>query len=155
MWPCIVKLGNVIIQLDATMKLIHLNTHHHNTITHGFYFVTVLHTICGSSLLCTPDDGQIDARNVLSWINFIVASSLDYYLPSTIQRYVMYRIITNGIYQVNSPFFCGRYTKNFCKCLSTSREQPISPLFKIQAMPLVGTSRYFKISGTICNQLQN
>jgi hypothetical protein len=26
----------------------------------------VLHTICGSSLLCTPDDGHIDARNMLS-----------------------------------------------------------------------------------------
>jgi hypothetical protein len=115
MWSCIVKLGKVIIQLDATMKFystqhvsginmliirstkhlasnptdvriqthanptppwftykhtmnLHHNTHHHNTKPHGFYFVTVLHTICGSSLLCTPDDGHIDARNMLRWI---------------------------------------------------------------------------------------
>jgi hypothetical protein len=27
--------------------------------------VTVLHIICGSSLHCSPDDGHIDARNML------------------------------------------------------------------------------------------
>jgi hypothetical protein len=36
--------------------------------------VTVQHITCGSSLHCTPDDGHIDARNMLRWINFIVAS---------------------------------------------------------------------------------
>jgi hypothetical protein len=95
MWPCIVKLGKVIIQLDAThvnptppwftydhtMKL-HHNTHHHNTKPHGFYFVTVLHLICGSSLLCTPDDWHIDARIMLRWLNFIVASSWITALPN-------------------------------------------------------------------------
>jgi hypothetical protein len=63
------------------MKL-HHNTHHHNTKPHGFYFVTVLHIICGSSLLFTPDDGYIDARNMLRWINFVVASTWIIPLPS-------------------------------------------------------------------------
>jgi hypothetical protein len=43
--------------------------------------IPVLHTICGSSLLCTPD-GHIDARNMLRWINFIVASSWIITLPT-------------------------------------------------------------------------
>jgi hypothetical protein len=65
-----------------TCNPLHHNTHHHNTKPHGYYFVTVLNIICGSSLLCTPDDGHIDARNMLRWINFIVSCSWIITLPS-------------------------------------------------------------------------
>jgi hypothetical protein len=91
MWPSVVKLGKVVNQLDATKKEfysvflahtnktkhhIHTQSHHitHYTSTHitttpnrtVLYLFSVLDIICCSLLYCTPDDGHIDARNMLS-----------------------------------------------------------------------------------------
>jgi hypothetical protein len=104
---CIIKLGKVIVQPDATMKFIHLNMFLASICpspgvqsswtvekqlpqsAHNWWpssirpqlAIPVLHIICGSSLLCTPYDGHIDARNMLRWINFVVASSWIITLP--------------------------------------------------------------------------
>jgi hypothetical protein len=83
MWPCIVNLGKVMIQLDAThMKLLfeeqqlpHSAHNWRSSSTRPQPAIPVLHIICGSSLHCTPDDGHTDARNMLRWINFICVAS--------------------------------------------------------------------------------
>jgi hypothetical protein len=56
MWPYIVKVGKVMNQLDPT----HVEFIQRSLAQH------VSGIIGGSPLYCTPDDGHIDARNMLS-----------------------------------------------------------------------------------------
>jgi hypothetical protein len=77
--------------------------------------IPVLYIIYGSSLHCTPDDGHTDARNMLRWINFIVASSwiitlpmfTDYYNPRALHT-IFWASIVHQISPLNGKLLVNK-----------------------------------------------